>query len=100
LNVKINRYNVNFLFSIRCLGSAALNMCLVANGSAEVYYEFGIHCWDMAAGLLIAKEAGCVVLDPCGSELDIMKRRVLCAANKNIADLFIPLIKPIEFEAD
>ena len=87
-------------FSIRCLGSAALNMCLVANASAEVYYEFGIHCWDMAAGLLIAREAGCVVIDPSGGELDIMKRRLLCAANMEIANKLIPIIKKIDFEAD
>lgn len=76
-------------------------MCLVANGSAEVYYEFGIHCWDMAAGFLIAKEAGCVVLDPIGGgELSILNRRLLVAANMEIANQILPLIKPIELESD
>ena len=46
------------IFSIRSLGSAALNMCYVAAGRADAYYEFGIHCWDIAAGIVILKEAG------------------------------------------
>jgi myo-inositol-1(or 4)-monophosphatase len=74
---------------------------LVANGSAEVYYEFGIHCWDMAAGILIAKEAGCVVVDPIGGgELSILNRRLLVANAIEIANQILPLIKPIELEAD
>ncbi|RKP23284.1 hypothetical protein SYNPS1DRAFT_5035, partial [Syncephalis pseudoplumigaleata] len=43
---------------IRCTGSAALNLCLVARGSLDVYWEIGIHCWDIAAGALIVEEAG------------------------------------------
>ena len=39
---------------------------MVASGSADVYYECGIHCWDIAAGVLILEEAGGVVLNPKG----------------------------------
>jgi myo-inositol-1(or 4)-monophosphatase len=52
--------------SIRSLGSAALNMCLVASGCVDGYQEFGIHCWDIAAGTIIVREAGGVVMDPKG----------------------------------
>lgn len=45
------------------MGSAALNMCLVALGGADAYYEMGIHAWDMAAGVLIATEAGGYICD-------------------------------------
>ena len=48
------------------LGSAALNLCTVANGGADIYYEYGIHVWDIAAAGLIAEEAGAVLLDPSG----------------------------------
>lgn len=51
---------------LRSLGSAALNMCMVALGSADVSFEFGIHAWDIAAGDLIVREAGGVSIDPAG----------------------------------
>jgi len=47
---------------IRSQGSAAVNMCSVACGRADAYWEFGIHAWDMAAGDVIVREAGGVVL--------------------------------------
>lgn len=50
----------------RALGSAALNMCMVAMGGADINYEFGIHAWDIAAGDLIVREAGGVCIDPAG----------------------------------
>lgn len=53
-------------FSIRMQGSAALNLCTVASGGADAYYEFGLHVWDFAAAGLIVEEAGGVVIDPSG----------------------------------
>jgi myo-inositol-1(or 4)-monophosphatase len=46
---------------IRRLGSCALDLCRVAEGSADAYVEEGISDWDHAAGDLIAREAGAVV---------------------------------------
>ena len=54
------------IFSIRMQGSAALNLCTVASGGADAYYEFGLHVWDFAAAGLIVEEAGGVVIDPSG----------------------------------
>ena len=42
-------------------------MAMVAAGSADLYVEFGIHAWDIAAGALIVKEAGGVCIDPAGN---------------------------------
>jgi myo-inositol-1(or 4)-monophosphatase len=44
---------------IRRLGSAALDLCYVAAGRYDIYYESGLNSWDAAAGELIATEAGC-----------------------------------------
>ncbi len=44
---------------IRRLGSAALDLCYVAAGRCDAYFEAGLNRWDMAAGELIAREAGC-----------------------------------------
>eukprot|EP00099_Drosophila_melanogaster_P021952 NP_649294.1 uncharacterized protein Dmel_CG9391, isoform A [Drosophila melanogaster] len=70
---------------LRVLGSAALNMSMVALGAADANYEFGIHAWDVCAGDLIVREAGGVVIDPAGGEFDIMSRRVLAAATPELA---------------
>ena len=51
---------------LRSLGSAACNMCMVAAGNTDAYFEAGMHCWDIAAGELIVTEAGGVVLDLLG----------------------------------
>jgi len=46
---------------IRRIGSAALDLCAVAAGHVDIYFEEGIQRWDIAAGGLIAAEAGAVV---------------------------------------
>jgi myo-inositol-1(or 4)-monophosphatase len=46
---------------VRRLGSAALDLCSVAAGRLDAYFEAGLHAWDYAAGALIAAEAGCVL---------------------------------------
>ena len=43
---------------IRRLGSAALDLCMVARGRVDAYFEAGMQPWDWAAGALIAAEAG------------------------------------------
>jgi myo-inositol-1(or 4)-monophosphatase len=43
---------------IRRIGSAALDLCAVASGSVDAYFEEGTKAWDVAAGGLIAQEAG------------------------------------------
>ena len=43
---------------IRRIGSAALDLCRVAEGSVDAYYERGLNPWDLAAGWLIVAEAG------------------------------------------
>ena len=42
-------------------------MCLVASGAVEAFFEIGIHCWDIAAGAVIVKEAGGILLDVDGA---------------------------------
>ncbi len=49
---------------VRRIGSAALDLCMVAAGRLDAYYEHGLHVWDSAAGALIAAEAGARVLLP------------------------------------
>ena len=52
---------------IRRLGAAALDLCLVAEGTLDAYYEKGLNLWDHAAGGLIATEAGLTVAGLSGA---------------------------------
>jgi myo-inositol-1(or 4)-monophosphatase len=49
---------------IRRAGSAAIDLCLAAEGRVNAYYERGLGVYDWAAGALIAEEAGLQVLRP------------------------------------
>jgi myo-inositol-1(or 4)-monophosphatase len=46
---------------IRRIGSAALDLCRVAEGSLDLHYERGLNPWDLAAGEVVAREAGALV---------------------------------------
>lgn len=46
---------------LRRAGSAALDLCALADGLLDAFYESGLHSWDVAAGGLIAREAGAIV---------------------------------------
>lgn len=68
---------------VRRIGSAALDLCMVAAGQLDAYYEHGLQVWDCAAGALIAAEAGArVVLPPP----DVSGAGVVLAAAPGIAD--------------
>lgn len=49
---------------LRRLGSCALDLCMVAAGRLDAYFEDDVHLWDWAAGALIASEAGAQVRPP------------------------------------
>lgn len=52
---------------IRRIGSAALDLCMVASGAVDAHFEHGLSPWDWAAGALIAAEAGAVVRLPAAN---------------------------------
>lgn len=56
---------------IRCMGSAALNLCWVACGRLDGFYERSIHTYDYAAGALIAAESGATVEVPTANASDL-----------------------------
>ncbi|KYM89328.1 Inositol monophosphatase 2 [Atta colombica] len=83
---------------IRSLGTAALTLCYVAMGAVEAYHIEGIDAWDVAAGKLIIEEAGGVVIDTDGGELDLMTPKVIAACNQQIAQQLVDLIKKADCE--
>ena len=53
---------------IRRFGAAALDLAWVAAGRYDGFWELGLHRWDMAAGILLVREAGGYATDPAGGE--------------------------------
>ena len=83
---------------IRRTGSAALDLAYVACGRADAYFEAGLQPWDIAAGVLLVREAGGRVADFRGSapgKMDIAESRgrQVVAGNIKITD---PLLKTIQ----
>ena len=87
--------------SLRMYGSCAMNMCSVAMGRAEAYYEgvsslIGPKPWDVAAASLIITESGGLLYDPLGSPFDMWSGRILCANNDTIAQQIIQTFQEAE----
>ncbi|PKO05822.1 MAG: inositol monophosphatase [Chloroflexi bacterium HGW-Chloroflexi-3] len=69
--------------SCRCDGTAAIDLCHVAAGVLDGYWELDLEAWDMAAGSLIVEESGGHVSLPDGKSFNIYQRGIL-ASNSNI----------------
>lgn len=78
--------------SIRRLGSAALNLCYVACGRLDGYWATSLQKWDVAAGWLIAEEAGAFLADFDGGDLDLDKPRFCITATPELFSQVQPLL--------
>ena len=67
---------------LRRLGSASLDLCFVAMGRFDGYYEFGLKTWDVCAGSLIVKEAGGLVTDWNNKKQPKNGKRILASNGK------------------
>ncbi|PWA25096.1 hypothetical protein CCH79_00021024 [Gambusia affinis] len=85
---------------VRGAGTAAINLSLVASGCVEAYYEMGMHVWDIAAGSLLVLEAGGVVMDVDGGDVDLMSRRIVAANNRSVALRLVEQIAPYRPDRD
>ena len=70
--------------AIRRTGSSALNLCYLAAGRFDVYWSYATHIWDVAAGVLILREAGGSVTSPTGGRFCLEKADFLAAANPTL----------------
>jgi myo-inositol-1(or 4)-monophosphatase len=64
----------------RWLGSAALDLAYVAAGRLDIFWEEGLRPWDIAAGVVLVREAGGVVTRFDGSPLDVSGGEILACA--------------------
>jgi myo-inositol-1(or 4)-monophosphatase len=67
--------------AIRRTGSTALNLCYLAAGRFDVYWSFSAKIWDVAAGVLLVREAGGTVTSPAGGPFLLEDAQFLAAAN-------------------
>jgi myo-inositol-1(or 4)-monophosphatase len=79
---------------MRRTGSAAMDLCYVARGSFDIYYEAQLRAWDMAAGILIVQEAGGRVTDLAGDPHDL-STRLLLATNGIVHNEYLREINSI-----
>jgi len=78
---------------IRRAGSAALDLAYVAAGRLDGFWEIGLNSWDMAAGVLLVREAGGIVTDFSGEGNYLETGNVVAAASKVYPALY-EAIKP------
>lgn len=77
---------------LRRLGSAAVDLAYVACGRFEGFFEYGLNAWDVAAGVIIVREAGGTVSDFSGNDNPIFGAEII-ATNKNIYSEFLEMLK-------
>ena len=82
----------DFSRDIRRSGSAAFDICTVACGRCEVFFEKGLQPWDIAAGTLILKEAGGIALNYDGTEISFSTPNDVVFANPKAYKEFTTLL--------
>lgn len=78
---------------VRRCGSAALDICYVASGKADLYYEMILRPWDWAGAYLILKEAGGYATTFEGKKLDANKIDSLVCGNKRVLEEFYGILQ-------
>lgn len=93
--------NVHFFYQlgvkahgIRRSGSAAIDLANVASGRLDGFWEFGLHPWDVAAGLLLVSEAGGRYTDMRGGAFDFNSPHLI-ADNGHLHDEFVAFVAKI-----
>lgn len=77
---------------IRRIGTAAVDLAYTACGRFEGYFEYGLSPWDVAAGILLVREAGGQVCDYQGDNAPIDSKSII-AANKGVFDDVLKVIQ-------
>jgi myo-inositol-1(or 4)-monophosphatase len=89
---------------VRRLGSATLNLCYLASGSADAIWEYDTHPWDVAAGLVIARAAGARLTDSVGDRYELSLedtgRRELLGTNGPLHDAVLSRLRSADPELD
>lgn len=85
------------LRDIRRMGSCAIDLCLLAEGHLDAFYERGVNPWDHAAGAVIAREAGAHVSGLHGM---VESEHMLVAANPTLHALLVHELEVLHADSD
>lgn len=80
---------------VRRIGTAATDLAYTAAGRFDAYYEYGLSAWDVAAGSLIAQEAGALVTDFSGGN-DYLFGGEIVVVQPNVSEAFYELLSPLK----
>ena len=86
------KFSIKVLTPIRKLGSASLDMAYVAAGRCDGFWQRNLNYWDIAAGIILVKEAGGFVTDFQG-ENQYIKNKTVLATNSKINKEMIEVLK-------
>ena len=86
------KFSSKVLIPIRKMGSASLDMAYVAAGRCDGFWQRNLNYWDIAAGILLVKEAGGYVTDFLGKDKYIENKTIL-ATNSRIGEEMIEVLK-------
>lgn len=78
--------------SIRRLGAAALNLAYIGSGRLDGYWGMTAHVWDVAAGILIASEAGATVTNMEGQPFDLRTPQFIIASSAELHAEMLPVL--------
>jgi myo-inositol-1(or 4)-monophosphatase len=84
--------------SVREMGSAAINLALVAAGRLDGFWELVLGPWDVAAGCLMVEEAGGRITTPAGGPVDLGRPAVV-ASNGKIHDEMLATLREVRAQA-
>ena len=93
--MKLFKHFTNITQGVRRLGAASIDICHVADGKIDGFWEYDLHPWDTAAGILIAKESGCTISNIEGKPYDINKDKSIVVTNPFINESFLNEVKSI-----
>ena len=86
------KFSSKVLIPIRKMGSASLDMAYVAAGRCDGFWQRNLNYWDIAAGILLVKEAGGYVTDFSGKDKYVENKTIL-ANNSRISEEMIEVLK-------
>jgi myo-inositol-1(or 4)-monophosphatase len=90
--IELFTYLMKNCHGLRRLGSAAVDLAYTAAGRFDAYYEYNLHAWDAAAGVVIVRQAGGQVVNFKGGD-EVLDTRELLATNGKLTDEMLAAIE-------
>ena len=94
-SMKLFKHFTNITQGVRRLGAASVDLCHLASGVVDGFWEFDLKPWDISAGYLIVKEAGGFITKLDGTDFSIFDNQILATNKKIHNDIILNIDKQI-----